>query len=343
MKNLQSFKKKIPFQYTVLISLVLIIGYIGILILLKNNSPLQMVTSDVFEIIINLAASLCLFYAAYKSRIYGKQIHYAWLLLAFAQLFYAAGDMAWTFIEILQHNAPFPSVADNLYLIYYILFAIGLVLLSRPIKNPGKLYKTILDAGIIIISAMFILWTTVNSTITDSTNNFLPLSLTIYYIIRDFVLFFLILNLIFRHTIKKIRDPFTLLLGGASAYILTDIAFSYLFLNGVYTSGNLVDVGWVIAFILIGLAGILQGNRANTESIKALEKIEKGSKPALASFIPLIWVGVAFFMLFWGHYQLPPANFANIQFRFVIFMVLILIRYVSSILEKRGFFHRLFN
>ena len=334
MKYLQSFKKReISFQYSVITGLILIISYMAISFLLKDNLYLQKST-DLISILINLMATLCLFYASYKSRIYGKQIYYAWLILALAQLFYVAGDTAWTFIELFLHEVPFPSVADDLYLLYYVLFATGLILLSRPIINAEKLYKTILDIGIILISAVLIFWTTLVSSI--STNIFLPLSLTLYYIIRDFVLFFLVLNLILRQPTKRMRDPFMLLIGGILAYIITDTSFSYLFLNNAYISGSLIDAGWIIAFILIGLAGILQGNRANVESSEIMQN--RRPKHAISSFIPLLWVGTAVFMLVWGYSNLPPSNFATVQLKFVIFMVLVILRYTLSILEKKGFF-----
>lgn len=341
MDSFQNTKKRnISFKYSVFIGLILIISYIAILIFLKDNYYLDIELSDILDILISIIAAFCLFYAAFKSKIYGKQIYIAWALLGIAQLLYAAGDIAWAFIELYLHNAPFPSIADDLYLLYYVLFAIGLLLLSRPITTPEKKYRTILDAGIIILSALIILWTTISSSVLGSANNFLPLSLTIYYIIRDFVLFFLIINLIFIHTTKRTKNPFILLLGGIVAYIITDAAFCYLFLNGMYVSDSLIDVGWVIAFILIGLAGILQGNNASLESPETIKQIQKGSKPALTSFIPFIWIGVSIFMLLWGYYNLPPSNFAIVQLKFVLFIILIILRYVLSILEKRGYFHR---
>ena len=327
---MQNFKK---FQYSVVAGLILITSYIAISIILHNNPPLQQTTTDILSILINFTAAICLAYASYKSRIYGKQIQYAWLLLALAQLFYAAGDTTWTYIELFLHGPPFPSAADDLYLVYYVLFAAGLILLSRPLINTERIYKTILDIGIILISAVLIFWTTLALPIT--TNSFLPLSLTLYYIIRDFVLFFLVLNLILRQPTKKMRYPFLLLIGGISAYIITDTIFSYFFLNGVYVSGSLIDTGWIIAFILIGLAGILYGNIAN---IKSLEIMHNGCpKHIISSFIPLIWIGTAVFMLIWGHYNLTPSNFATVQLKFVIFMILVLIRYLLSILGKKGF------
>lgn len=132
------------------------------------------------------------------------------------------------------------------------------------------------------------------------------------------------------------RDPFKLILGGILAYIITDTVFSYLFLSGSYVSGSLIDTGWITAFILIGLAGILQGNRTDTVSLEILQN--RRPKHVISSFIPLLWVGTPIFMLIWRYYNLPPSNFATVQLKFVIFMILVIIRYILSILEKKGFF-----
>lgn len=332
-------KRNISFQYSAFIGLILIISYIAILVFLNGNY-LGIALSDIMDILISFIAALCLFYAAFKSKIYGKQIYGAWLLLGIAQLLYTGGDILWTFIEVELHNVPFPSIADNLYLLYYVLFAIGLLLLSRPITTPEKKYRTLLDIGIIILSALIILWVTITSSVLGSTNDFLPLSLTLYYVIRDFVLFFLIINLIYINTTKRTRYPFLILLGGIVAYIITDAAFSYLFLSGMYVSNSLINAGWVIAFILTGLAGILQGNNASLETPETIKQIERGSKPAISSLIPLIWIGLSIFMLLWGYYNLPPSNFAIVQLKFVLFIILIIIRYMLSILEKRGYLNK---
>ena len=138
-----------------------------------------------------------------------------------------------------------------------------------------------------------------------------------------------------RQPVKRTRYPFILLIVGILAYIITDTSFSYLVSNGAYVSGSVIDAGWVIAFILVGLAGILYGNRANVES---LEVLQRRPKHAISSFIPLLWVGTSVFMLVWGYYNLPPSNFATVQLKFIIFMILVLIRYGLSILEKKGFF-----
>jgi hypothetical protein len=75
----RNFKK---FQYSVVAGFILVISYIAISVILSNNQYLQQTITDISSILINFTAALYLFYASYKSKIYGKQIQYAWLLLA---------------------------------------------------------------------------------------------------------------------------------------------------------------------------------------------------------------------------------------------------------------------
>ncbi len=332
MNQFIQFKKDVPFKYYKILALIYFVIYLFAIIFLNNNYN-HVEVEDILEILINFTAAFSLFYAAYYSKIYGKHIYYAWLLLAIAQLFYAAGDVVWAVMEVSLNISPFPSVADDLYLLYYVLFAVGLILLSRPINNRENLHKTILDMSIIIISAILIFWTTLFSL---NTNNLLPLSLSLYYVIRDFVLFFLILNLIFKYKTKEARTPFILLLGGVAAYIVTDSAFGFTFLNEIYASNDFIAIGWVISFILIGLAGISQGKTAKRK-FETLEMPGESSKPILASIIPLLWISVAVFMLVWSFYNLPPANFANSEIKFVIFILLVFIRYLLHIIRKKGY------
>ncbi len=53
-----------------------------------------------------------------------------WLLMAFGQALFVAGDLIWNWYEIIGED-PFPSMADGLYLAGYPFIALGLLLLIR--------------------------------------------------------------------------------------------------------------------------------------------------------------------------------------------------------------------
>lgn len=60
-------------------------------------------------------------------------------------------------------------MTDELYLLYYVLFATGLILLSRPLITTENIYKTILDIGIILTLAVLIFWTTLSLPVQQTT------------------------------------------------------------------------------------------------------------------------------------------------------------------------------
>ncbi len=335
MNNLQNSKKKIiSFQNAAIIGIIILIIYIVLSFISYNDPNLRIAVSDIISPIIGILAVSGLFYAANRSKSYEKRIYFAWLLIAFAQLLYTLGDMVWAFLELFIHVSPFPTPADTFYLLYYIFFAIGILLLMRPLGTPEKIYKTILDVAIVIVSASLIFWNTLLSFVILTQNEAsLAFSLSLYYVIRDFVIFALLLNLTLRIVDKMVRNPIILLVGAVAVQIITDTIFSYQFLNGTYISGGLTDIGWVVSYILIGLAGILQGNIAG---IKLPEKIIKMQRPRtfiIFSF-PMIWISLAVFMLIWGYYNLSSADFLIIKIKVTIFFILLIIRRGISVNEK---------
>ena len=335
MNNLQNPKKDvISFRNAAIIGTIILIAYIILSFISYNDPNLRIALSDIISPVTGILAVLGLFYAANRSESHGKRVYFAWILIAFAQLLYTLGDTMWAFMEIFLHVSPFPSSADTLYLLYYILFAIGILLLMRPLGTPEKMYKTILDSAIVIISASLIFWNTLLSFVILTQNEAsLAFSLSFYYVIRDFVIFALLLNLTLRIIDKLERKPLILLVVAVAVQIITDAVFSYQFLNGAYIPGGLTDTGWVVSYVLIGLAGVLQGNIA---SIKLPEKVTKMQRPKtfiIFSF-PMIWISLAVFMLIWGYYNLSSADFFIIKIKVAIFFILLIIRRAISVNEK---------
>jgi len=333
VNNLQNPKKDIiSFQNAVIIGTLILISYIILLLVSYNNLYFRTALSDIISPIIGILAVLGLFYAANRSKSHENHVYYGWLLIAFAQLLYTLGDALWAFLELFLHIQPFPSPADTLYLLYYIFFAIGILLLLRPIKTPESIYKTILDVAIVIISASLIFWNTLFTfVITTQEGTSLAFSLSLYYIIRDFVIFALVLNLTLRTIDKYVKNPFILILGAITIQIVTDAVFSYQFLQGTYTAGSLTNAGWVVSYVFIGLAGVLQGNTARFKLPKI--KMQQPKTIVIFSF-PMIWIALSVFMLLWGYYNLSPANFFVIKIKVAIFFVLLIIRRAISVNEK---------
>src|SRR3954451_16861338 len=57
----------------------------------------------------------------------GRRMHCAWLFVAGAVALYLAGDVIWTFFEVVLDESPYPSIADIAYLAFYPVLLVGLL------------------------------------------------------------------------------------------------------------------------------------------------------------------------------------------------------------------------
>jgi two-component system, sensor histidine kinase PdtaS len=334
MKNLENPKGEIiSFKNAAIVGLLIII--ISVLFLFINgNGELNDLYTDIIMPIVGILSVFCLFYASKRSQIYGRRIFYAWILIAIGLLQYVVGDILWAYLEIGLHIQPFPSIADIFYLLYYLFLIIGIFFMIRPLDSPEKVFKTILDAMIVVISATLIFYNTILSVLVISHRETTwALSLSLYYIIRDFVIFLIVLNLTLRKVNKCGKNPLLLLVVAILVQLITDSIFSYLFLNGFYKSGNFIDIGWLIFYILMGLTGILQGNIATVDAENFASMDQKPMKYMIFS-VPMIWITLAVFMLVWGYYNLSESNFYIIQIKVLIFFILLIIRRTITVNEN---------
>lgn len=269
MDNLSGPKRRsISFRNAAIFGAMLIIGSV-LFLSINHNIEVNIIFADLIIPFVGFISFLCLIYAVKRSRIYGNRIYFAWLFIAFALLLYVVGDTIWAFLELVLHVQPFPSIADILYLLYYLFFIIGLFLMFRPLDSPERIYRTILDALIVVVSASWIFWNTLLSVviITQKETTW-AFSLSLFYLIRDFVIFMILLNLAVRQANKWARNPIIILAMAILVQFITDAVTSYQFSNGIYMSGQLTELGWLSCYVLIGLAGILQGNMASADTGK---------------------------------------------------------------------------
>jgi len=129
------------------------------------------------------------------------------------------------------------------------------------------------------------------------------------------------------------RDPLLLLTSAILVLLITDAVFYYQFLYGTYT-GHLTDSGWLLSYILIGLTGILYGNRAGVKLPKTAFQMQKAKK-YIKILLASIWVSIGVYMIFWGYYNLSSTNFFKTEIKVIIFFILLIIRLTITITEKR--------
>ncbi len=182
----------------------------------------------------------------------------AWWFMATAALVWSAGQALWTSYGItLDHAYPFPSPADALFLLYAVPAAIGLFAFPRPMTGvPGL--RSVLDAAVIASSTLFISWASVLGPIYQGEGQDIVAWLTTMgYPVVDVALASLVLVLTMRRS-RRERLQWECLGCGVVVLAVTDSIYVRLTAEGITGStGTLLAVGWMCAFLLIGLAPLI--------------------------------------------------------------------------------------
>jgi hypothetical protein len=168
---------------------------------------------------------------------------------------------AWTFAEVvwgvydlvLRVAVPVPSWADVGYLGAYPLAATAL--LCHPGMHTAGSHKTraTLDGLAIGTAVLLLSWTFVLGSLwrhTDLTTAGGIVALA--YPFGDIVIIFLIV-LSVRSMTATGRRPLLWVLVGLFAMAVSDSTYAYLVEVGRYSTGNLVDIGWVVGYLAIAV------------------------------------------------------------------------------------------
>jgi diguanylate cyclase (GGDEF)-like protein len=180
----------------------------------------------------------------------------SWRLFGLAAGIYAAANTIWYGMPILlDRRLPFPSVADALYILAYLCFIAGFLLLIRSRTERGRGAGVLIDAAIITVSAMVILWKTVLSPIAAEQSE-TPAAhwVAVGYPLIDLVLVALLVATLLT---PAARPPaFWLLTGFVLAQLAADISFAVTQLRATFYYGHPLMLGWFLSFGCLGAAAL---------------------------------------------------------------------------------------
>ncbi len=313
-----SKKPLISFKFGVLLAIIITISFAIISLLLQDDQTLRMIFGDLSSPLIGLVVVISLSYAAYRSQ---GRMRIAWMLMTLGILSYALGDVAWAIIELGYNQNPFPSVADIFYLVFYPFFALGIYFIPRAKFSYLEELKIILEMGIVILTVGLIFWIFLIEPNLSNQEEFFPSMISITYIIGDFVLLFALMRLLYSKFKEEYYGPMILLGLGVIAFIVSDCIYSYQNLQGTYVSGGLLDVGWIIGLLVVGLAAFLQASDEKYNLYQYFKTLPL-TQSNFTSYLPLIWALIAFLLLIQVD-RIPYQPYIEIIVGIIIFMVLI--------------------
>jgi len=177
------------------------------------------------------------------------------VLLGMGILCYVLGQMGFTYYDLVLHQAPpFPSLADIGYLIEYPFFLLGILLLpARPIPVASRA-RIVLDGLMIMTAAVTFSWYFILGPIMQQgTETTLAKAVAAAYPLADIVLISCLIILALRPGERDLRRATYVLALALGFYVVMDSIYGYLTLNDLYVTGTIFDVGWPVAYMLIGL------------------------------------------------------------------------------------------
>jgi hypothetical protein len=226
------------------------------------------------------------------------------LLLGLAILSYIVGQALWTYNEDIAHLAVlFPTWADAGYLGSYPFVLLALLLLpTRPLTADTRsrilLDSLMIMAGVTAFSWYFIL----GPTILQGADTVLGQVIGTAYPLATLVLIFCLLLLVLHSHDQAIR-PVALILGLAFIIIVvTDSIYDYQELHNMYVTGGLLDVGWPLGYMLVGLGARALRVSVGVGNLPArtpAERVGKSVSPSTLwkSMLPYLFVPLVILLL----------------------------------------------
>src|SRR4030088_1298313 len=282
---------------------------------------------DIGEFVIAfIAAAVCAFTAIRRR----GRTRLAWTLLAASAFAWGAGQVVWSYFELLKgQQAPFPSFADLGYLSAMPLAIAGVLSFKAAPSKVTSLTRTVLDGLLIGGSFLIISWTTVLGTVYRGNSGSLLTDLIgLAYPIGD-VLIATIVVIFAARAPRGARLPLYLLAGGLIANLLADSGFAYLTATNRYGTGNVIDAGWAAGYLLIAIAALFA---ISMPPLRGAAEAPPGRLGLLLPYIPVIAAAVAGVVAWLKPGELDPMVFWSLM----AVIILVLVRQYLALSDNLG-------
>jgi diguanylate cyclase (GGDEF)-like protein len=180
----------------------------------------------------------------------------AWYAVAGSMAFMVAGDMAFATYDLRGLEAPFPSFADVIYLAGYpfVLLAVAIMLRRSGVPDAAAWQ----DAGILVVGITLLSWEWLlePNAMTEGTS-LAARAVAVAYPVMDLAVLLLVLRMMVGG-VRRIR-MLGVLGAAVGCYLVSDVVYGLQALEGTYRTGSWVDLGWLIAPVLIGTCALYPG------------------------------------------------------------------------------------
>ncbi|HMK54612.1 MAG TPA: histidine kinase dimerization/phosphoacceptor domain -containing protein [Methanobacteriaceae archaeon] len=326
------------------ISLIIILTITIILLLLRDNLNLRVFANNSFKITIDILVIFILFYATKNlvqknSNGNKKNLKRFWILLTLTLVCYAVADV-FLMLFYVYDNTAMVLAADFFYLLTYPLFVSGLLIFPGLKINPFNRSKMFLDLGIFLVLLAIFSWTFIISP--EIQGHPKLLFTTIFGLIFAVLYLFslaILVHLIFNQTQKMVPAPLPFIGLAILTLLITDIIFIDQTVRATYSPGGILEVGWMLGILFLGLSGVTQLNQETYQFPHFFSRLTPiFQKYRFDIYLPLLWLFSALLLLLWSVYYPSNVNMYLIGFGVALVVVLSFARQMLSVQENRHLF-----
>jgi signal transduction histidine kinase len=332
-----------------LVLILLLSGLFAAYLLIKPGAPHMVTLLD--NLIKGLLAGvgLCLAVLPWVPGAAGTTPAQRWvpLLLCLGILSCIIGQGIWTYNENIAHLPVLsPSWADAGCLGSYLFMLLAILLLPRrPLLVQARI-GVLLEGLIIMVGVVTFSWYFVlGPEVLQGANTLAGKIIGMANPLAALLLIFCLLRLMARSNDREMHPVVHLLTLALMVLVVTDSVYDYLVLHNLYTTGGLLDVGWPLGYMLVGLSAYAMQQqmapaRLSTAPAPApgpfpQESESRGSLPALwRASMPLLLVPAVLLLLVWVEFNAADTTLELGVFLGAVMLVgLLVIRQVLVIRE----------
>ncbi|TRW84832.1 EAL domain-containing protein [Mycolicibacterium sp. 018/SC-01/001] len=241
-----------------------------------GGPALTRVVDDVGLAVFALVAACCVAWAALSLR--GPD-RVAWVFMAAGLVGWTAGEVIWSYYDLVVGDAPSPSWADAGYVLF--LVGAGMCLIVQLTAAPPTTQLRVVIDGLIVAAAIFaavwVIW--LRTVYVARHSDVLSVAVNLVYPVTDIALVTVAGLMVLRAPGAR-RDQLSLLFAGLVGVGVSDVAFAYISATDSYRGNRTLAVGWAMGFLLIAAAAV-QAKRVGAQGAGA-------QSPAVSGWLPYV-------------------------------------------------------
>ena len=222
--------------------------------------PDRQATSDLVAAAASLLAALACLWTGVKSSSTAHALRWPWMTVGLGTGLWALADMIWLGYEIAGQEPPYPGPADIFYLLGIPVVGLGLAGMARTAGTArNRNARLTLDTMVLASAMTLVTYILVLRNVVDALGLTTETALSVVYPVGDALFAALAGVLLVRSHSDRERGDLLLLTLGFGAYWIADGYFAVADALGTTDTVDLLDLGYVVGPLLIGLAAITAG------------------------------------------------------------------------------------